>query len=165
MKTAILTGVPSVGGFQSDSPTAITRRFEFPILRAFRSFGNNLPHRHFRRVTFGSKTAILMERQRWADFSPISVRRNYEGPIFKFCDFTVLSQTNFPNRHFQRDAFLPKTATLAGLRLWVDFSLIPDYRNYATPPFSNFATVPYCRQLIFRIITSDGSHFDRSRPF
>ena len=70
------------------SPAAITRRFHFPILRMYRTFKTNFQNRHFRRVAFWSKPAILMDRQRWADFSPIVARRNYDG--FAFSDFTIL---------------------------------------------------------------------------
>ena len=76
-------------------------RFQFYVITL--SFGKNyFPNYHRRRVPF-LKTPFLRKRQRWADFSQIFARYNYEGffalPILRL--YGTFATTIFPNHHFR----------------------------------------------------------------
>ena len=60
-----------------------------------------------------AETAILRERQLWADFGPIFARYNYEWSRFSnFAALRDFPKTNFPNHRFRRVTFWSKTTIL-----------------------------------------------------
>ena len=147
------------------SPAETARNSTFPILRPYGDFWKLIS----RTVTsdeshFGQKTTILRERQQWADFGPISPRYNYRVCAFPILGFTELLETNFPNNHFRRVTFWSKTTILRGRQRWADFIPIFGHCNYDGPLFQFYGFTELLN-LIFRIATSDKSHFGRKRRF
>ena len=77
--------------FSQIHPAAITGNFAFPTVWLTGLLKSNSANRHFRWVTFWSRTSLLRDRRRWADFSTTSTRYKYEGfPMFRFYGFTEL---------------------------------------------------------------------------
>ena len=81
-----------MGGFHPDFRPLQLRGislFQFTDIRNFPE--TNSPNHHFRRSTFRSKTTILLELQRRADFCPIIAQYNYDGfSLLQFYGFTDL---------------------------------------------------------------------------
>ena len=67
-------GAPSASEMRPGSRPTLVRRLFIPPIFAFfaRSWENNVLSRRARRGALASKTAMLMGRERWGKFSPIS---------------------------------------------------------------------------------------------
>ena len=128
-------GVPTVGGFRSyfrPSQLRAVSKFPFPI-SANSGGGANFQSHRFRRVKFWSKTAILRDRRRWVDFSPISaaeITRRFYFSLFAYC---AILGTNCQNRHFRRVCIFQKRTFRAianGGRIAVLFSPVAITRGF-----------------------------------
>ena len=126
---------------------------EFPNFTFF------VPNRHFRRVAFWSKTAILRDSQRWADGVQIFAHRNYDGCLnFHFCVLRDLGGLKFRIATSYESPFCTGTDILRDRWSWADRSLIFAHRNY--DGFLNFHFALFARfwKTNFTISTSGESH-------
>ena len=107
-------------------PTTSTTASHFSNLRPYGAFlETNFPNHHPRWVTSCTKTTILRERQRWADFCPIFARYNYECfSLFRFYCFTEISPELFSESSLPTSRIFQKTTTLQKRQRWGDLSQI-----------------------------------------
>ena len=136
-----------------------------PILRLYGTHRQLIPRittsdeSHFgqkRQFFVGAKGGRISSR-----FPPLQLRW-FAFPILRFY---ATFETNFPNRHFRWAAFWPKRRFFASAndgRISVLFSHTTITRRVSIFQFYGLRDF---RKLIFRITTSDESHFDQKRQF
>ena len=96
-------------------PPALMRMMFISLFIVFARHGEiNFQNHHTRRATFAPKTAIQMDLQRWAKFSPNSVRLYYECFYFPILRFCAMLGKYFPESSHPMSRFCPKKSNSDG---------------------------------------------------